>query len=217
MMHEERRAAVCGTTAGYDLGVVDGLGENAAVVADGLAEGGVAGSDKIRDADEDVTRGTKSVATITIPLDAEAGAGFRWQGCPANVIAALTPSDPCRCPLAAGHPYPAMAAEMDPATVVVGGPAKRLIRLPSPTQRGPAPAAIDIRPPSAGASETRLEAETVTTDINPAAMRRETIIKEAIISTIALRGLNRCRWRPCCHKAAAELVALLAGSVRLGS
>ena len=138
--------AAAGQFAGGDLVVLDGAGL------------GLAG-------------GAEVVAGVAVPLDAGAGAGLGRQGGPADVVAALTPGDPCGCPFATGDPKPAVATEIDPAAVVVGGPAKGFIRLPGPAEGGPAPAAIDVGPPRSGAGEPGLEAEAVSADIDPAAMR----------------------------------------------
>ena len=99
--------------------------EDGAVVADGPADGGVGGRTEIRDADEGVASWAEVVAGVAVPLDAGAGPGW-GQGCPADVVAALTPGDPGRCPFATRGQNQPWRWEMDPAAVVVGGPASGL-------------------------------------------------------------------------------------------
>ena len=64
VMHEEGCAALGRTAAGDDLGAVDGVMEDGAVVADGPADGGVGGADEMGDADEGVAGGAEVVALL---------------------------------------------------------------------------------------------------------------------------------------------------------
>src|SRR6185369_11017069 len=53
---------------------------------------------------------------------------FRRHGRPTDVAAAVAPLHPCRAPLVARHPHPAILDGIDPATVVIRSPTPRLVR-----------------------------------------------------------------------------------------
>ena len=72
---------------------------------------------------------------------------FRWKRSPTDVAGAFPPRYPGRCPLAAGHPYPASSAQQRPAPVVVAGPAERLAGNPCPTMIRECPATTSVGSP----------------------------------------------------------------------
>jgi hypothetical protein len=105
--------------------------------------------------------------------------GREWR--PADVILARAPGNPRRAPLNARHPDPADPAKPHPSPVMVGGPAKRLIR-------NPRPPGIAINPPTLGVGtpvtrflgHTRLPNITVTLSFSPVAVRLELLIKHSV-------------------------------------
>jgi hypothetical protein len=75
---------------------------------------------------------------------------FRRQRSPADIILARPPRDPGRRPFLTRHPDPADAFQANPAPIMVGGPAKRLVGDPGPSRVAVSPAAFGVGPPIAG-------------------------------------------------------------------
>ena len=73
---------------------------------------------------------------------------FRGQRRPADVIVALPPRNPSRCPLLARNPNPADAAQTRPTSVVISGPPEWLFGNPSPAGVGVNPATVRVRTPT---------------------------------------------------------------------
>jgi hypothetical protein len=78
VMHIERGAAGFSAAAGDDLGDVDGVVEEGAIVANGLDAGAVAGPHEMGGADEGVAGGAEVVTGIAITTDRGTGAAF-WR------------------------------------------------------------------------------------------------------------------------------------------
>ena len=112
-----------------------------AVSLDVVSEIPVADEGEVRAADPetDLHRG--------VPRAAAPCKGFGRQGRPADVAGAFTPCHPGRRPFAAGHPYPADAAQLRPAAVMIAGPAERLAGNPRPALIRERPAPAGVRPP----------------------------------------------------------------------
>ena len=217
VMHVNRDAAGLSAAAGDNLGDVDGVVEEGAVVADGLDAGGVAGPHEMGGANEGVTGWAEVVTGVAITTDRGTRAAFWWQRGPADVVTALPPGHPGGCPFAAGDPKPTVRGQIHPAAIVVGGPPKGLTRLPRPPKRGPAPAAVDVGPPGAVAGEARLKTEAMAAHVDPPTMRGEAFIKDGVVSRSGWCCQRGRRGRGGGGEALGEGITLSAGGVGLGA
>src|SRR5439155_18706384 len=105
------------------------------------------------------------------PLINDARTAWR-QRRPANIIAAGSPGNPCRAPvqIVSGKPSPPIVCEIRPATVMISGPAKILVRDPSPSVVGVSPITVRVRTPILVIHRyVRLPAVSVTFNVNPVA------------------------------------------------
>src|SRR6185295_4036860 len=69
------------------------------------------------------------------------------QRTPTDIAAAVTPGNPGRAPFEAGNPDPPMRRMMMPIAIMITGPCPRLLAHPVPSEIGPDPITITIRPP----------------------------------------------------------------------
>ena len=93
---------------------------------------------------------------------------------PADVAAASAPADPGRRPRRARHPDPAEAGVVEPAAVVPGRPAERVVVDPRPAPLGVLPVAVRVRPEArADDGGGRHEHQSVAGVVDPAAVRRQ--------------------------------------------
>ena len=121
-------------------------------------------------------------------------AGSRGQWRPANAVVAVTPGNPGGRPFPARDPEPAMARHLNPAAVMVAGPAEGLIGIPGPALVGPGPATVDIRAPVGAVGQAGPEGIAVAVDLNPFAMRSQRIIKQRVIVVGRRPGLLGRGW-----------------------
>ena len=131
-----------------DLGDVHTALKNRDVLCHGGKHRGVARPHEVSRVDEGVTGWAEVIPRVTIAIHRAAGSTVWRKWCPADVITTLTPGHPGGSPFVAGNPDPAVAREIHPAAIVVSGPAKWLVRLPSPAHGRPHPAAIHIWAPA---------------------------------------------------------------------
>ncbi|MDB6003153.1 MAG: hypothetical protein JWR15_140 [Prosthecobacter sp.] len=165
------------TTTGHDLRHVHAVLKDRGLLRHRCIHTDVAGTHKLVRVDEGVAGRAKAVARIAVAIHPIAHTLLRRQRRPAHAIPTLTPCDPRRRPFTARHPHPAVARKIHPAAIMIGGPAKNLVRLPRPAERGPHPAAIHIRPPARD-GDRGPPAVAVAIHVKPAAIRRKTIIKQ---------------------------------------
>ena len=108
-------------------------------------------------------------------------ARFRRQRRPTDVIVALTPGNPRRRPFVAGHPDPANVAQAGPASVMICGPTKRLVRNPGPTGIGVNPPAVGVGTPvSRRLRFARLPNVTVIAGLAPRAVTIELRVESVV-------------------------------------
>ena len=72
---------------------------------------------------------------------------FGWKRSPAYVFITFPPRDPGRSPLVSRDPAPSGSADIDPAPIMVGCPAKTLVGVPVPAVIGPDPVSVLVRSP----------------------------------------------------------------------
>ena len=103
---------------------------------------------------------------------------FRRQGRPADVIVALPPGNPGRCPLITRNPNPANSAQARPTSVVIGGPTEWLLGNPRAAGIGVNPATVGVRTPTPRTfCFARLPNVAVITCLQPRAVRLELGVK----------------------------------------
>lgn len=195
--------------AGHDLSHVHAVLEDRGLPRRRRIDMDVARTYKLVCIDEDVAGGAEAVAGITVAIHAAANTRLGRQWRPAHAIGALTPRDPRRSPLAARHPDPAITRKIHPAAIMIGGPAKRLVRLPGPAERRPDPATIQVRSPALD-REGGLPAVAVAIHLKPAAVECQRLIEQRVVG-------QRCSIRQ--RRGGDALrkdIALKTGSTRLG-
>ena len=111
------------------------------------------------------------------------------------MVAALPPSDPGGCPFTAGHPKPAVRGEIQPAAIVVGGPAKVFVGDPGPAGICVGPVAVRIGSPIRLLSDGGLPDIAVVIGVDPVAIGAE-CVEEEIDGDIDLRVRRRHRHGP---------------------
>jgi len=121
--------------AGHDLRHIHAVLEDRGLPRHRRINVDVRRAHKLVRVDESVAGRAEAVAGITVAVYAAERARLRRQGSPAHAITALAPCDPRRRPVAPRHPDPSMARQIHPAAIVVGSPAKGLVRLPCPAKR----------------------------------------------------------------------------------
>jgi hypothetical protein len=103
---------------------------------------------------------------------------FGRQRRPTDIIITLAPRHPGGRPLISGNPNPSDVAQPGPAPVMVGCPAERLFRYPSPARVGVNPSAVGVRTPRARALRLpRLPDKSVARSLTPDAIRIEFPVK----------------------------------------
>ena len=114
---------------------------------------------------------TKAVADV---IDTDEAVG-RKRG-PSAIAVAVTPADPGGCPSVTGDPAPASSIEINPATVMVGGPPPRFVRSPSPARVGIDPMACGVGGPF-GVIDVGLPDITVVGALDPSSLLGEVIVE----------------------------------------
>jgi len=84
---------------------------------------------------------------LRIPFMIGVGESFRREGCPAEVGSVATPGAPVGSPFGSRNPDPALIFESGPPSIVINGPAKRLVGKPGPSLVGVNPLAFGIGSP----------------------------------------------------------------------
>lgn len=173
---------------------------------------------EVASAHESVLIGADLVIVVGPIMDAAATieARFGRQGRPADIVVACSPGNPGRRPFFTGNPDPADATQPRPTPVMIGGPAKWLVRDPGPASVRINPASFGVRPPTTRfLGFARLPDETVLGRFAPRAVRLEFAIKGAVRS-------GRARFRSfagptcCCRRSLRGFRGLFRGDGRGG-
>lgn len=137
----------------------------------------LSGSDKRILLGADVVITVRPIVDTAAPIETS----LRGQRGPAHVVLARAPGDPRWSPFVAGHPDPADAFQAEPAPVMVGGPAERLIGHPGPSGVAVNPAPFGVGPPVAGLFRfTRLPDVAIIIRFPPFAVLVELLVKHSI-------------------------------------
>lgn len=106
---------------------------------------------------------------------------FRRKWRPTDVIVAFAPGNPRRRPFVARHPDPANIAQAGPASVMIRGPTKRLVRNPGPADIGVNPPAVGVGTPVSGRLRfARLPNVTVIAGLAPRAVTVELRVESIV-------------------------------------